>query len=231
MILENLLLEIQNDTASGNYARAIEKILTSPTAQFYAGPFVQQAILPLLNLEHAYHIVIFGDFASGKTEFKVSICNFFSYEQEVRVLFDEMTDVFGFDMSCIKLDELTFVFLWSPANTSHWTSSLFQPILQTDRVLGCVALIDSKTLPSFRANKLILDRVVRQNDKLFGQFLPYVIVATKQDLPEAWSLEDLRIVFRIRKDEKFLSCNAQDKESVKRVLLELLYSVRENIKD
>jgi signal recognition particle receptor subunit beta len=53
------------------------------------------------------------------------------------------------------------------------------------------------------------------------------VAANKQDMEDAWAPEDLRIALKIRPEIKLLPCVAKDKESVKKVLLELLYSVLE----
>ena len=58
---------------------------------------------------------------------------------------------------------------------------------------------------------------------------PYVVAANKQDHPDAWEPDDLRIALRIEENVKLLPCVATDKESVKTVLLELLYSILEEI--
>jgi signal recognition particle receptor subunit beta len=52
-----------------------------------------------------------------------------------------------------------------------------------------------------------------------------VVAANKQDLPEAWELEDLRIALRLDPAIKLLPCTATNREKVKSVLLELLYSI------
>ena len=58
-----------------------------------------------------------------------------------------------------------------------------------------------------------------------------MIAANKQDLPDAWAPEDLRYVLGLHPDIKVLECIATDKESVKHVLLELLYSILETYED
>ena len=47
--------------------------------------------------------------------------------------------------------------------------------------------------------------------------------------PDAWEPDDLRIALRIEEGVKLLPCVALDKESVKNVLLELLYSILEEM--
>ena len=58
---------------------------------------------------------------------------------------------------------------------------------------------------------------------------PYVVAANKQDAEDAWEPDDLRIILRLKPEVKVLPCVSLDKESVKNVLLELLYSVLERI--
>ena len=54
---------------------------------------------------------------------------------------------------------------------------------------------------------------------------PYVVAANKQDLEDAWEIDDIRIALRLDPKVKLLPCIATDRESVKSNLLELLYSI------
>jgi signal recognition particle receptor subunit beta len=54
---------------------------------------------------------------------------------------------------------------------------------------------------------------------------PYVVAANKQDAPDAWDLEDMRHALRLSPKVKLLPCVATQKDTVKNVLLELLYSI------
>jgi hypothetical protein len=58
---------------------------------------------------------------------------------------------------------------------------------------------------------------------------PFVVAANKQDMEDAWEPEDLRIILRLRPEVKILPCIATDKESVKNALLELLYSILDQL--
>lgn len=89
-------------------------------------------------------------------------------------------------------------------------------------VLGLIVLLDSVHPSEFKVNKFTL-QVYRQVCDYYE--LPYIVVSNKQDYLDAWSLEDLQIVFGVKQDEKFLACNAKNRDSVKNVLLELLYLV------
>ena len=52
-----------------------------------------------------------------------------------------------------------------------------------------------------------------------------MVTANKQDLEDAWDIDDMRIALRLDPKLKFLPCVATSKDSVKNVLLELLYSI------
>jgi signal recognition particle receptor subunit beta len=57
------------------------------------------------------------------------------------------------------------------------------------------------------------------------------VAANKQDQEDAWTPEDLRIALKVDSTVKMLPCVARDKESVKNVLLELLYAILERMED
>jgi hypothetical protein len=52
-----------------------------------------------------------------------------------------------------------------------------------------------------------------------------VVAANKQDMEDSWSVDDLRIALKLPSEIKMLPCVASDRASVKKVLLELLYSI------
>ena len=52
-----------------------------------------------------------------------------------------------------------------------------------------------------------------------------MVAANKQDKDDAWDLEDIRIALRLDPKVKLLECVATEKENVKSVLLELLFSI------
>jgi signal recognition particle receptor subunit beta len=83
-------------------------------------------------------------------------------------------------------------------------------------MLGLVILVDSTRPETFRETNRIIDFFVSYRDT------PYVIAANKQDKPNAWSPEELRLALRLPPHVKVLPCTASDRESVKTILLELL---------
>jgi len=52
-----------------------------------------------------------------------------------------------------------------------------------------------------------------------------VVAANKQDKKDAWDVDDMRHALRLDKKVKFLPCTATNRETVKAILLELLYSI------
>ena len=84
-------------------------------------------------------------------------------------------------------------------------------------------MVDSSRPETFREARYIL--------QVFRNYAPtpYVVAANKQDLSEAWTIDDLRIALRIDPDVKVLPCVSTDKEQVKSVILELLYSILEKM--
>jgi hypothetical protein len=53
------------------------------------------------------------------------------------------------------------------------------------------------------------------------------VAANKQDMEDAWAVDDLRIALKLDGRVKMLPCVATKKDTVKNVLLELLYSILE----
>lgn len=89
----------------------------------------------------------------------------------------------------------------------------------SEGMLGFVVMVDSTRPESFREARHILET--------FRAYAPtpYVVAANKQDRKEAWEVDDIRIALRLDPNIKMLNCVATQKESVKSILLELLYSI------
>jgi len=171
-------------------------------------------------------MVITGPYASGKTEFIRSISEIdvvsteagvsagtreFEIKQETTVAMDFGRITVGDDLVLYLFGtpgQRRFDFMWE---------------ILAEGMLGFVVMCDSTKPETFREAKSILET--------FRAYAPtpYVVAANKQDVDEAWPVEDLRIALRIEDHVKLLPCVARDKESVKDVLLELLYAILEEI--
>jgi small GTP-binding protein len=169
-------------------------------------------------------MVITGPFSAGKTEFIQSVSEIDVVSTERKISSDaervkEDTTV-AMDFGRITVDDDLVLYLFGTPGQRRFD---FMWEILSEGMLGFIVLVDSVRPETFREAKHILE--------VFSSYAgtPYVVAANKQDLPDAWSPEDVRIALRIEKGVKVLGCVARDKETVKEVLLELLYSILENM--
>lgn len=170
-------------------------------------------------------MVITGPFSAGKTEFirSISEIDVVTTERgitsEAERAIKESTTV-AMDFGRITVDDDLVLYLFGTPGQRRFD---FMWEILAEGMLGFVVLVDSAKPETFREAKSILET--------FRAYAPtpYVVAANKQDHAEAWNTDDLRIALRIDEDIKLLPCVARDKESVKNVLLELLYSILEEM--
>jgi small GTP-binding protein len=170
-------------------------------------------------------MVITGPFSSGKTEFIRSISEIdvvttergISSETE-RAVKDSTT--VAMDFGRITVDDDLVLYLFGTPGQRRFD---FMWEILAEGMLGFVVMVDSTKPETFREAKSILET--------FRAYAPtpYVVAANKQDVNDAWNTDDLRIALRIEEGVKLLPCVASNKDSVKAVLLELLYSILEEM--
>ena len=171
-------------------------------------------------------MVITGPFSSGKTEFIRSISEIEVVSTERGISPDtaesiekENTTV-AMDFGRITVDDDLVLYLFGTPGQRRFD---FMWEILAEGMLGFVVMVDSAKPETFREAKSILETFRAYANT------PYVVAANKQDHPDAWAADDLRIALRIEDNVKLLPCIAKDKESVKNVLLELLYSILEEM--
>jgi uncharacterized protein len=170
-------------------------------------------------------MVITGPFSSGKTEFIRSISEIDVVSTEAGITSQaeravkEATTV-AMDFGRITVDDDLVLYLFGTPGQRRFD---FMWEILAEGMLGFVVMVDSTKPETFREAKSILET--------FRAYAPtpYVVAANKQDMKDAWNTDDLRIALRIEEGVKLLPCVASDKESVKTVLLELLYSILEEM--
>src|SRR5574337_825116 len=172
----------------------------------------------------AVKMVVTGPFSSGKTQFIQSVSEIDVVSTERKISSDaekvkEQTTV-AMDFGRITVDDDLVLYLFGTPGQRRFD---FMWEILAEGMLGFVVMVDSTKPETFREAKSILET--------FRAYAPtpYVVAANKQDIPEAWPAEDLRIALRIDENVKLLPCVAKDKESVKNVLLELLYAILEEM--
>jgi signal recognition particle receptor subunit beta len=169
-------------------------------------------------------MVITGPFSAGKTEFIGSVSEIDVVSTEKKITAEEekikSTTTVAMDFGRITIDEDLILYLFGTPGQKRFD---FMWEILSEGMLGFIVLVDSARPETFREARYILDT--------FRAYAPtpYVVAANKQDSDDAWAPDDIRIALRIDPAVKLLPCIARDKESVKNVLLELLYSILEEM--
>ena len=126
------------------------------------------------------------------------------------------------DFGRITVDQDLVLYLFGTPGQKRFD---FMWEILSEGMLGFVVVVDSTRPETFREARSILDTFRGYAST------PYVVAANKQDQEDAWTPEDLRIALKVDSRVKLLPCVAHDKESVKNVLLELLYAILERMED
>lgn len=172
----------------------------------------------------AVKMVITGPFSSGKTEFigAISEIDVVSTERKISSSAEQVKEqtTVAMDFGRITVDEDLVLYLFGTPGQRRFD---FMWDILSQGMLGFVVMVDSTKPETFREAKRILETFESYAST------PYVVAANKQDMEDAWDPEDLRIILRLHQDVKILPCVAMDKESVKNALLELLYSILEQL--
>ena len=169
-------------------------------------------------------MVVTGPFNAGKTQFvrAISEIDVVSTERKISSAPEKVKDetTVAMDFGRITIDDDLILYLFGTPGQKRFD---FMWEILSEGMLGFVVLIDSARPETFREARRILE--------VFRGYAPtpYVVAANKQDSPDAWSTDDLRIALKIPQDVKVLPCVATGKDYVKNVLLELLYSILEKI--
>ena len=165
-------------------------------------------------------MVVTGPFNSGKTAFirTVSEIDVVSTERDISSEAEKVkeTTTVAMDFGRITVDESLVLYLFGTPGQKRFD---FMWEILSEGMLGFIVMVDSTRPETFREARNILEAF-----RAFSP-TPHVIAASKQDLDEAWDMEDMRIALRLDPEDILLPCTALDKESVKDTLLELLESI------
>lgn len=165
-------------------------------------------------------MVVTGPFNAGKTEFiqSVSEINVVSTERKITSAAEKVkqTTTVAMDFGRITVDQDLVLYLFGTPGQKRFD---FMWEILSEGMLGFIVMVDSTRPETFREARGILET--------FRAYAPtpYIVVANKQDLPDAWELDDIRLALRLGEKIKLLPCVATQKEPVKIALLELLYGI------
>ncbi len=171
-------------------------------------------------------MVVTGPFSSGKTSFIGSVSEIPVVHTERKITdatrnVKEQTTV-AMDFGRITIDKDLALYLFGTPGQKRFD---FMWEILSEGMLGFVVLVDSARPETFREARRILDTFRSYSNT------PFVIAANKQDDEDAWPPEDLKIALGLDTEVKVLPCVAHDKDSVRNILLELLYVILENAAD
>ncbi|MEA3350432.1 MAG: ATP/GTP-binding protein [Chloroflexota bacterium] len=165
-------------------------------------------------------MVVTGPFSAGKTEFiqTVSEIDVVATERKISSEAERIkeTTTVAMDFGRITVDDDLVLYLFGTPGQKRFD---FMWEILSEGMLGFIVMVDSTRPETFREARSILET--------FRAYAPtpYVVAANKQDLDDAWDVDDMRIALRIDPRIKLLPCVSLEKETVKNVLLELLYSI------
>jgi small GTP-binding protein len=170
-------------------------------------------------------MVVTGPFNSGKTAFirSVSEIDVVSTERKISSESERIkeTTTVAMDFGRITVDDDLVLYLFGTPGQKRFD---FMWEILSEGMLGFIVMVDSARPETFREARGIL-----QTFRAYAP-TPYVVAANKQDQDDAWEVDDLRIALKLDRKVKMLPCVATNKDAVKEVLLELLYSILDEMK-
>jgi small GTP-binding protein len=166
-------------------------------------------------------MVVTGPFSAGKTEFIRSVSEIDVVSTERKISSNQEKSVkeattVAMDFGRITVDDDLVLYLFGTPGQRRFD---FMWEILSEGMLGFVVMVDSTRPETFREARSILET--------FRAYAPtpYVVAANKQDMKDAWEVDDMRHALRLDSKVKLVPCTATDRDSVKAILLELLYSI------
>jgi small GTP-binding protein len=172
-------------------------------------------------------VVIAGPFAAGKTQFINTVSEIKTVRTERRTQQSSEKSVKDYttvamDFGKIRIDDEHELYLFGTPGQFRFD---FMWEILGEGALGIIILVDSTDPTTFHEARKIINFFQSRFP------VPMVVGANKQDLPNAWSPEDVRIALDIDEEEGIpvIPVSAIDKESVKNALLTLFEIIRVNL--
>jgi len=165
-------------------------------------------------------IVVTGPFNAGKTEMIRSISEIDVVDTERKVTAEtekvKSSTTVAMDFGRITVDNDLVLFLFGTPGQKRFD---YMWEILSEGMLGFIVVLDSTRPETFHEARTIMET--------FRAYAPtpFVVAANKQDCADAWSVEDIRLALHLDESIKLLPCVAIKKNSVKTVLLELLYAI------
>jgi small GTP-binding protein len=172
-------------------------------------------------------VVIAGPFAAGKTQFINTVSEIKTVKTERRTQQSSERSVKDYttvamDFGKIRIDDEHELYLFGTPGQFRFD---FMWEILGEGALGIIILVDSTNPTTFHEARKIINFFQSRFP------VPMVVGANKQDLPNAWSPEDVRIALDIDEEEGIpvIPVSAINKESVKNTLFTLFEIIRVNL--
>ncbi len=170
-------------------------------------------------------VVVTGPFNAGKTTFIKSV-------SEITVLSTErqVSDVSGegggettvaMDFGRITISDDVVLYLFGTPGQERF-SFMWETL--SEGMLGFVLMVDVTSKDSVADAASMIEFFTGMSD------VPFVVAANKVDPNDSLMLSATRTTLGLADDVPLLPCNARDKESVKAVLLGLLYRILDSMR-
>lgn len=167
-------------------------------------------------------LVVTGPFAAGKTQFirTISEIGVVSTERKLAPAAGRGRQgaTVAMDFGRLSVDKDLDLYLFGTPGEPRF-DFMWEALAR--EMLGFVVLADSSRPETLKETREIIHAFTGHSSR------PFVVAATKQDLPDAWTPKDIKIILELPDHVRVLPCVGLDKDSVKGVLLELLYSIVE----
>jgi len=171
---------------------------------------------------HIVKMVVTGPFNAGKTMFIQTVSEIDVVNTEQNITSDtekvKAQTTVAMDFGRITVDDELMLYLFGTPGQKRFD---FMWEILSEGMLGFIVMIDSTSPETFREARRILET--------FRSYAPtpYIVAANKQDMEDAWEIDDLRIALRLDEKTQLVPCVAIDKESVKNILIALLDDIVE----
>jgi small GTP-binding protein len=172
-------------------------------------------------------VVIAGPFAAGKTQFINTVSEIKTVKTERRTQQSSERSVKDYttvamDFGKIRIDDEHELYLFGTPGQFRFD---FMWEILGEGALGIIILVDSTDPTTFHEARKIINFFQSRFP------VPMVVGADKQDMPNAWSPEDVRIALDIDEEEGIpvIPVSAINKESVKNTLFTLFEIIRVNL--
>ena len=128
----------------------------------------------------------------------------------------------GWRMGYLAVEDNLNVKFMEPPATDRFEFVLMRDLIEHADVAGFIVLCDSAKPETFNSVVGLLETI-----RNFHPHTPCILAANKQDVPGAWSANDIGIGLGIPDHILVVPCVARNRNTVKEVVVQLLYRIFE----